>query len=147
MQNFGLFRTGATKEKSFGSETGPTSRMTLVSWGWGVNGQEVLACPKLQYSIGIFYRMLRAPEEREVPLRPARSCVTNATLARQFAACQRQRFVDRFRRNARFCIRLLFAGRRRRVLVIFSHSGFPQSELEPVPREANSAGRAGRKEA
>jgi len=63
MQNFGLFRTAANQEKSFGNETVVTSDIRVVSWGWAVNGQEVLACPKLQYSIGIFYRILDAPEE------------------------------------------------------------------------------------
>src|SRR6267143_5574437 len=40
--------------------------------------------------------VMRPRRVRQVPLRAARSCVTNAALARQFAARQRQRFVDRF---------------------------------------------------
>ena len=59
---FGPVPNWSKSEKSFGSESGPTSGMTLVSWWWAVNGQEVLVCPKLQYSIGIVCRMLRAPE-------------------------------------------------------------------------------------
>src|SRR6266576_701599 len=62
MQNFGLFRTGANQEKSFGSASGVTSDIRVVSWRGMVNGQEVFGCPKLQHSIGIFYRMLRAPK-------------------------------------------------------------------------------------
>src|SRR2546430_3549525 len=63
MQNFGPFRTGANQEKWFGNEPSTTSNIRVVYQRWAVNGQEVLACPKLQYSIGIFYRMLDAPEE------------------------------------------------------------------------------------
>src|SRR5260370_33069286 len=92
---------------------------------------KVVVCPKLQHSIELVYPMLRAPlRTREVPLRPVRSASTNSTLARQFAAGQRYRFVDRFRLDARFRIRLLFTGRRGRVLLIFSHSVLPQSELD-----------------
>ena len=59
---FGPVPNWSKSERSFGSESGPTSGMTVVSWWWAVNGQEVLVCPKLQYSIGIVYGMLRAPK-------------------------------------------------------------------------------------
>src|SRR5258708_16393301 len=43
----------------------------------------------------------RPRKVREVPLRPVRSASTNTTLARHFATCHRQRFVDRVPLNAR----------------------------------------------
>ena len=63
--------------------------------------------------------------EPQHQLGTARSTVADTALTRQFAAGQRQRFVNRFRHNARFRVRLFSAGRWGRVLIVFSHSVFP----------------------
>ncbi len=90
-----------------------------------MGGKSVYAQSYRTQSKSVIAYYARPRGVREVPLRPARSTSTNTTLARQFATCQRQRFVDRFRLNARFRIRLFFTGRWGRVFVIFSHSVFP----------------------
>lgn len=79
-------------------------------------------------------------EARRGTSRPAGRTVTNSALTRQFAARQRQCFIDGFRNDARLLIRLLAAaaGRLGRVFLIFSHSVFLQSVLELAAREAIS---------
>jgi len=125
------------KEESSGNETDAAYFPSVIVREGMVNKRKVPICLKLQYP------MPRASWETAViRLGTARRTIAKAALTRQFAAGQRQGLINGLGNDAWFSVRLLAAaaaaGRLGRVLLVFSHSVFLQSEPAFAITEAKS---------